>query len=249
MKKKQKETKNTQKELKIKNISEEVHDGSVLNPQKQHESDLTRRERRLLEKEKVKDMGMGAKLEYFWMYYKGVVFGFIGVLLLAYFLKDWYHNAQMKDVLSISVVNSGNLDAETLSADIKELLGYEDEYSQVTINTNLTTEPDGKNLDYYAQMAYVTQFQTKSVDVLILPESLYPAVNIDDYFLDMREVLDEETCEILGDRIKDGYVTFDDLSLRQTLQVAYEPVCMAVPINAVNVENAGKWIASLVSAE
>ena len=48
----------------------EEHDESVLNPERKNELDLSRKERRLLEKEKIKGMGMKKKLEYFWMYYK-----------------------------------------------------------------------------------------------------------------------------------------------------------------------------------
>ena len=52
---------------------EEDHDASVLNPEQSCGADLSRKERRLLEKEKIKGMGFKKKLEYFWMYYKWVL--------------------------------------------------------------------------------------------------------------------------------------------------------------------------------
>lgn len=224
---------------------EVTHDESVLNPQQVHESDLSRRERRLLEKEKLKDMGIGRKLEYFWMYYKSVLFGAIGVLLLIAFGVDWYQHARMETVLSVAVVNAGELNADALEADMQALLGYEDKDSQVSISTNLSTSQDGREFDYYAQMAYMTQVQSAGIDVLIFPEALYDSANAGDIFCDMKDVLDEETYEALGDQVKGDYVAFTDCSLNADRGVYYEPVCAAVLINAKHAENAGKWIASL----
>ena len=45
----------------------EQHDESVLNPEIKDELDLSKKERRLIEKEKLKGMGMKKKLEYIWM--------------------------------------------------------------------------------------------------------------------------------------------------------------------------------------
>ena len=52
----------------------EEHDESVLNPEIKNESDLSKKERRLIEKEKLKGMGPKKKLEYIWMYYKPAIF-------------------------------------------------------------------------------------------------------------------------------------------------------------------------------
>ena len=52
----------------------EQHDESVLNPEIKDELDLSKKERRLIEKEKLKGMGMKKKLEYIWMYYKPAIF-------------------------------------------------------------------------------------------------------------------------------------------------------------------------------
>ena len=55
----------------------EEHDESVLNPEIKNESDLSKKERRLIEKEKLKGMGPKKKLEYIWMYYKPAIFGVV----------------------------------------------------------------------------------------------------------------------------------------------------------------------------
>ena len=72
------------------------HDESVLNPEMPNETDLTKKERRRIEKEKLKGMGTGKKIQYIWMYYKPVMFGILAAIVLAFVLKDWYINAKTK---------------------------------------------------------------------------------------------------------------------------------------------------------
>ena len=43
------------------------HDESVLNPEMPNETDLTKKERRRIEREKLKGMGTGKKIQYIWI--------------------------------------------------------------------------------------------------------------------------------------------------------------------------------------
>ena len=105
----------------------EEHDESVLNPEIKNESDLSKKERRLIEKEKLKGMGPKKKLEYIWMYYKPAIFGVIAVIALIFGIKDYYEQSKIKTVLSMTVVNSMANDTETPEQKIKETLGYKDD--------------------------------------------------------------------------------------------------------------------------
>ena len=93
-----------QREKRVNQI--EQHDESVLNPEIKDELDLSKKERRLIEKEKLKGMGMKKKLEYIWMYYKPAIFGVIAVIVLIFGIKDYYEQSKIKTVLSMTVVNS-----------------------------------------------------------------------------------------------------------------------------------------------
>lgn len=77
------------------------HDESVLNPEMPNETDLTKKERRRIEREKLKGMGTGKKIQYIWMYYKihmlCVLLAIGGVCLGV----NIYRHAQMKTVLSL----------------------------------------------------------------------------------------------------------------------------------------------------
>lgn len=116
------------------------HDESVLNPERKDELDLSKKERRLIEKEKLKGMGIGKKLEYIWMYYKPVIFGVIAAIALVFGVRDYYEGLKVKTVLSVAVVDSRIEDTDSTAEEIKEQLGYEgDKYSRVEINVNMTS--------------------------------------------------------------------------------------------------------------
>ena len=48
------------------------HDESVLNPEMPNETDLTKKERRRIEREKLKGMGTGKKIQYGKIFFPGV---------------------------------------------------------------------------------------------------------------------------------------------------------------------------------
>lgn len=223
------------------------YDEGVLNPEYKNEADLSMKERRILEKEKLKGMGLKKKLEYIWMYYKVAIFGFIGILLAIYIGVDLYQNAQIETVLSISVVNAGLSEFEPVEAEIKEQLGYDpdDKYSEVSIITNLSTDSTGEKLDYNAQMAYMAQLQAQNIDVMVMPESLRQDIEDDEVFADLSEVLGEEICAAFGENFHENYITITDSQIIESIGVSYEPVCIAVMVNSLHQENAAKWIASL----
>lgn len=224
------------------------HDESVLNPEIKNESDLSKKERRLIEKEKLKGMGMGKKLEYIWMYYKPAIFGVIAAIVLVFAAKDYYEQAQIKTVFSMTVVNSYGNDTDVLEDEIKETLGYgEDAYSKVDIGVNLTTNADGDEFDYSAQMAYVAQLQAGTVDVMVIPETLYANLNQNEPFANLEELLGEETFAAFGTQTDKTHITLNNSELAEKLGVSYEPICIVVPVTAPDQENTAKWIESLVS--
>ena len=239
------QNKNTQGERE--NRENGFHDESVLNPEMKNELDMSRKERKQREKEKLKNMGPGAKLQYIWMYYKPHIFGFLGVLLFIYLGYDMYQNSLIETVLSVTIVNSSLVDTEEQSKEILELLGYADDpYSDVQIGTNMYTSADGETFDYSGQMAFMAKVQAQDIDVMVMPESLYESMKDDDAFADLREVLDEETYASFGDKIDEKHLMISDPSLGEELGVPYDPICAAVIVNSAHTEDAGKWLASLV---
>lgn len=228
------------------------HDESVLNPEIKDELDLSKKERRLIEKEKLKGMGIGKRLEYVWMYYKPVIFGVIAVIALIFGVRDYYEHLKVKTVLSIAVVDSQIGDTDSTASEVKKELGYEgDKYSEVEINVNMTSNEDGDGLDYYAQMTYVTQLAAGTMDVMIMPEEVYKNLydSNNDAFLNLEELLGKETFEVFGTQTDDAHISVTDSDLAGKFGLSYEPLCIVVPASAADTDNAAKWLSVLAERE
>ena len=202
--------------------------------------------RRRIEKEKLKGMGTGKKLQYIWMYYKihmlCVLLAIGGVCLGV----NIYRHAQMKTVLSIAVVNAGNYDSEKVEEDVLKTLGTEDKYAEVSVAQNLMTDETGEDFDYYARIAYVTEIQSATVDVLIMPKELYEHEKDSGMYADLRETFGDEVFESLG-AVDDQHLELDgSSSVAQDFGLRYDPVCICLPGNVKNKENALKWIQSVL---
>lgn len=224
-------------------------DENVLNPEIKNESDLSKKERRLIEKEKLKGMGLGKKLEYIWMYYKPAIFGVIAAIALVFAARDYYENAKMNTVLAMSVVNCTANETTTLAQEIKEDLGFgDDKYSRVEIGVNLTTDTDGNELDYYAQMAYVTQVQAGSLDVIVMPEALYKTLDEGGAFDDILNIVGEETWKSFGEQTDTRHLVISDRQLLEKMGVSYEQACIVIPVNAPNKENAAEWLRNMAES-
>ncbi len=221
--------------------------GSQEHPRVQvkHESDMTRKEKRLLEKEKIKGMGLGKKLEYIWMYYKAAIFGLIGAIVLIFVGKNWYYNAQMEDILAIAVVNGGMGETDAWAEEIKAYLGSTDEFEKVTFILNLNTDETGANFDYYAQMAFLAQAQSRGLDVMVTTESMCKKLIDQEYLSDLSEVLDKETLDAFGDQAEKYYVKLEEGEIQDHILLPYDPVCVAILVNTPNLENSVKWVSSL----
>ena len=190
------------------------HDESVLNPEMPNETDLTKKERRRIEREKLKGMGTGKKIQYIWMYYKihmlCVLLAIGGVCLGV----NIYRHAQMKTVLSIA--------------------------------QNLMTDETGEDFDYYARIAYVTEIQSATVDVLIMPKELYEHEKDSGMYANLRETFGDEVFESLG-AVDDQHLELDgSSSVAEEFGLRYDPVCICLPGNVKNKENALKWIQSVL---
>lgn len=209
-----------------------------------HESDMTRKEKRLLEKEKIKGMGMKKKLEYIWMYYKPAIFGLIGAIVLIFVVKDWYYNAQIEDILSIAIANGSLGETDDWAEEIKASLGSTDEFERVSFILNLNTDENGADFDYYAQMAFLAQVQAKGIDVIVTTEEMCKKLAGEEYFLELSEALDEETLAAFGDQAEKYYLRLEEGQLQDHIQLYYDP-CVAFIVTTENLDNAAKWVSSL----
>lgn len=224
---------------------ESDQNAEALNPGVKNESDLTRKERRELEKEKLKGMGFRKKLEYIWEYYKPQM-AMVVLVIIAFFIGyDIYENSKMVTHLNINVVNGGNYDYEAAEQEVKDILGVNGKYDEVMVGGSLITDATGSEFDYNAQMVFVTQLQAAGLDVVIMPEKLCENQAERGLLADMEEVLGEELYNSFGDRISQYYITLEDSELAEKYDLVYDPVCIGVAVTSKHYENAAKWIETL----
>lgn len=207
--------------------------------------DMTRKERWLLEKEKMKHMTFSKKLEYFLMYYKWVPVCIIAVVLAVYGGIHWYQSAKIETVLSIAPVNALSTDMIEKEKEIKKILGTDDKYEEVSIKSNFATTAQGTEFDYYGQMAFVAQMEAGDIDVMLMPQGLYQTLKKSGIFENMEEVLGKaEETEVHG-QIKEDCLVFTDSSLTSDYGLTYKTVYVSVLKNSQNKENAAKWLKTL----
>lgn len=136
-----------------------------------YESDLTKKEKRQMEIEKLKSMNFMEKLDYIWTYYKLWFAGALAVVALIYLGFTMYQGMQKNEVVSVAILGA-NMDAdqiETLRDDVKDWMGAEGKNDVVTINANLSADNEESN----SKIALTTLIGAQSVDVLICTQEIY----------------------------------------------------------------------------
>ena len=91
--------------------------------QKRYESDMTPKEKRELERKKLKQMTAGQKLEYIWAYYKPHMAVALGIILLIVFIGQMIYRSQFDTVFYAAIINGTAGDGEALAEDFKNYTG------------------------------------------------------------------------------------------------------------------------------
>ena len=209
-----------------------------------YESDMTRKEKMQLEKEKLSKMNFKEKLAYIWEYYKAVIFGIIAVIFIIGTIVNIHENAKYYDLVSIAVVDYAGLqDVSPFEEDLKEALGTGDKYEKVSIDTSYSFGENLENADYNTLMKFTAVIAAQSMDVLICSQAVYDNYSKDDYFLDLSTLFDEATCEKYGIKAGDTCLDISKLKKYQDMGLTYYVPCyLTVLVNTKNADNAAKLI-------
>ena len=143
--------------------------------QKKHESDMTGKEKRELEREKLASMHGLEKLEYILTYYKFhivavivLIVAVIGIAKLVVISKD-------ESYLYVAVVDA-TTEGENFIEDFRKSLGDEEEHHKYILDTGIfhtVNLEGGSELDYNTKMKMSTLVGAGTVDVFICPKDIY----------------------------------------------------------------------------
>ena len=162
-----------------------------------HESDLTKEQKRQMEKQKLKEMSWGKRIQYIWMYYKPAMAAVLVIALLIYIVSVSYRNSKIDTVLSFAVVESRMEDTEEVSGKIRETLGWDSKYQEITIDSSLFLDVENK-LNYSIQLSFSTMIVPPSIPLVLIPLELYESSFHTGFsFLTLYPLLDADPCETL----------------------------------------------------
>lgn len=208
---------------------------------RKYERQMSMKERRKFEAEKMQEMTLKEKIEYLWMYYK--VYLLIPVVIVALIVvgMQMYHGITEKVLLNLAILGGDNIDRSGLEKEVTELLGTGDKKETVKINANLSGSSD----DYNSNIALSTLIGAEAVDVIICPEEIYESYAEQNGFVNLEKILSEEA--LAGGKVQGDAVVLEKSSyMTDEVGVSYEPVYICIMNNAQNEKQAVKFIEMLL---
>lgn len=158
--------------------------------QKKHESDMTKKEKRELEREKLASMGIKEKTEYILTYYKLHIAAIFGGILLVIGIAVWLDNFLDETMLYAAIINGRELDP-TIMEEFKAYRGDMERHHDYVLDNSAVSSGQGGSgeLDYVSQMKIATLVGAKTADLFICPESIYQEYSKEENFLSSMEGL------------------------------------------------------------
>lgn len=199
-----------------------------------YESDMTPKEKRQAELEKLRGMSLGEKAGYLWTYYK--IWLLVPVILIFVIWQGMqiYHNMQEVELLSVGVVDT-NLNTEegqeAFESDLLELLGTGGENEVIALDTGLSSGDDSASA-----MKRATVLGAGTLDLMICGEELYDSYDAQGAFADWEEILGEDYGKY------ESYFVDGRLDLSRSAKwdsyglVIYEPVYAGALVSSENTE-------------
>ena len=199
-------------------------------PMYKYESDLTPKEKRQLEIEKIKSLPPKDKLEHMWAYHKLILFLPIILVALVIFTYQFIQNVRTETVLRIAVVDSTRADVENVIEELRKQLNVHNRFSEISIDTNYFTS-DGE-FDMQSIQKFTVIVAAGGMDVLISSSGIYDFYIDAGLFLDLNHVFTAE--ELTEMNVIDSYaIDITDSSIaREVLRLYYSPIYFMVIGNA-----------------
>lgn len=183
--------------------------------EKRYESDLTKKEKRELEKQKLKSMSWKEKLGYIWAYYKPHMAVTLGIILLLSIVGQSIYRSRFETVFSVAILNGGMGDSEGMQADFKKYLGDEDKYHEIMVDSSMYFTGED-SADYTSVMKLTTLIGSNQIEAMVCTEDQYEKYSDLDAFIPMDELLGQEELEAYGSDVdKYGILVNDSPKLTE----------------------------------
>lgn len=190
--------------------------------EQKHESDLTKKEKRALEIQKIKSLKGKKKVEYLLTYYRSVLLILIICIFMISMLIPVFQNAQKNPVLTLAVVDA-NYEADTtpLKEELLKYMGATGKHDEIVFDT--TTTSSGNNVKLT-----ILLLAEGDTDAVICNPKAYDFCEEKGVFLDWKELLGDSYSKY------EMYMTNDILDLskipawQEGNYTTYEPAYLGV---------------------
>lgn len=200
-----------------------------------YESDLTKEEKRRMEKEKIKGMSGTKKLGYLWTYYKiWLLVPLLVIVAVVTGVQIW-QNAQEKPLLYVNISDTemgSDEGMDRLSEDLRTLLGAENIHETVPVTNSILSSSN-----YEASVMMSVWLSTGEMDIVLCDEETYREYEAQGVFLSAEELFGDDL-SLAADHIQDGMVMLDTARISAYGIVPYSPVCAGVLTTATHKEEA-----------
>lgn len=164
--------------------------------QKKHESDMTSKEKRELEREKLSSMHGMEKAEYILSYYKFHIAVVLILIVGVIGISKWIDDLKDENYLYVAVIDAATK-GENFMEDFRASLGDEEEHHKYVLDTGVfhtVTLEGGSELDYNARIKLSALVGATTVDVIISPKDVYELYNEeeDGALIPISELMGEE---------------------------------------------------------
>lgn len=216
---------------------------------KRYESDLTGKEKRHLEWEKIKGMTWKQRIGHIWTYYKIHMAALIGILVVIGVIGQMIYNSQFETIFQAAILNGGMGDAQSMTEDFKAYLGDEDKYHEIVLDSSMYFSGE-ESSDMTSVMKLTTLIGAKELDAMICEQSQYDKYVDLDAFVPMDELLTEEEIQEYGDDVLEYAVRVDGSEkLKEFGLDVNQPAYLAVFVNSEHQDNAKEFIRYLKEGE
>lgn len=209
---------------------------------KRYESDLTAKEKRQLEWEKIKNMNWKERIEHIWLYYKVHMVLLLVIICFIALIFEAIENSKYETMLNVTVINSGIQDPDGLEKDFREYIGDNEKYHDFVVDANyyLTGE---EGIDYNYVMKLTTMVGAEEIDVFIANQEEYEKYDEMNAFIPMDELLTPEQMESFGNHVSDTCIHFTESEkLQEYGLLPGNDYYLAVFVYSENVEYAKDFI-------
>ncbi len=174
--------------------------------EKKHQKELWKQDRareRREEWEKIRALGAGARLQYFWDYYKIVLVIVLGAVLALYFILNVIKGVRTDTLLYVCVLNSNELDPDTelLREDYIQARGGLENMQEMTFDSSLYVNPDANGTsqaDVATSMKIAAFVGAGTVDAFIAPPYVTDFEQKSGMYMALDDILTQDEIQKLG---------------------------------------------------